>query len=159
MSTSDLYILNGKSTTHLAEFRNGRGSGPQCWDYLSGKYFGRTFGWDECMKPVWDLAFDQSVQFHERVALLMTFDRTYILLSKLKAAADACDQFGQESENGRTENHWPAFASTLQRAAYMQHHHRARGVCLSCTSVNDQWLRPNPDWVENAWSIFMEKAA
>lgn len=155
MSTSDLYILNGKSTTHLAEFRNGWGSAPICWDYLSKKYLGLDgyplFG---DMQPVWNLARDERLTIPEKVALLMTFDGAYIPLSNLKDAAEACEAFGKECEDGGRVNHWPAFGAELRRASKMKHNRHARGVCLSCTSVNDPWIDASPDTVAAARPIY-----
>ncbi len=155
MSTSDLYILNAKSTTHLAEFRNGWGSGPRCWDYLAAKYLGRVGSSMMLdMQPVWDLARDERLAHHERVALMMTFDRAYTPIKHLSDAADACEKFGTECEDGKSVNHWPAFGAAFRSASAMKFSRHTRGVCLNCTSVSDVWGRPSTDWLENAWPIY-----
>lgn len=155
MSTSDLYILNGKSTRHVAEFRNGWGSGPMAWDYLGAKYTGEAPGINPVkLKKIWALASDSRLGHHEKVALMMTFDRMYIPLDHLKDAAAACEKFGSECEDGRRANHWPAFGTTLTEVANMKHTRHARGVCLSCTSVCDPWIEPDNDYISNAWPIY-----
>lgn len=151
MSTSDLYILNRKSTTHFAEFRNGWGSGPACWDYLAAKY--GVHSTLSNMQPVWDLASDKRLAHHERVALMMTFDRAFVPLQNLKDAAESCERFGQESAMGGRVNHWSAFGSALREADKKRHSRFARGVCLSCTSVSDNW-QWGSDWPDRAWSIY-----
>ena len=155
MSTSDIYILNGKSTTHLAEFRNGWGSGPRCWDYLAEKYLGRegSAGFAD-MQPVWDLARGDRLTHHERVALMMTFDWAYVPLNNLSDAADACEKFGAECEDGRSANHWPEFGAAIREASAMKHNRHARGICLACTSVSDIWCDISAEQAAKAWSIY-----
>lgn len=144
MSTSDLYILNGKSTTHLAEFRNGWGSGPRCWDHLSVKYLGSKFNMFD-PQPTWDLAGSDKLAEHERIALMMTFDRSYVPIPCLREAAEACELFGAECEDGQMVNHWPAIAEALHSASKLRHNRHARGVVLNCTSVSDMWIDPSSD--------------
>lgn len=158
MSTSDLYILNQKSTTHLAEFQNGWGSAPRCWDYLAGKYLGQSgsavmFGGD-LTKRVWALARDERVSAEERLALMLTFDGAYIPIKHLEEAGVACEKFGEMCENGQTVNHWPAFGAALRKEASKKHSRHARGVCLSCTSVSDPWGHADETALAKAWSIF-----
>jgi len=158
MSTSDLYILNRKSTRHLAEFRNGWGSAPRCWDYLAGKYLGEAggsvMGGGDLSRRVWALARDQSVSAEERLALMMTFDGAYVPIEHLETAGVACKKFGEMCENGKTVNHWPAFGETLRKTAKAKHSKHAIGVALSCTSVSDPWSGAGPDQLGKAWSIF-----
>lgn len=151
MSTSDLYILNKKSTTHFTEFRNGWGSAPICWDHLAKKYGVQSSLFD--MKPVWDLASGDRLAHHEKIALMMTFDAAFVPLDMLSDAADACERFGAEINFPGRVNHWPAFGAALRLAEKKHHNRFARGVCLSCTSVSDNWGYGS-DWPEKAWSIY-----
>ncbi|MDI9407795.1 MAG: hypothetical protein QM523_00945 [Candidatus Pacebacteria bacterium] len=153
MSTSDLYILNKKSTTHFRGFRNGWGSGPVCWDYLAKKYGVPSSMFD--MNPVWALASGGRLAHHERVAMMMTFDAAYVPMGKLQDAAESCERFGAESEDGARANHWTAFGAALRDAAKQRHNRFARGICLSCTSVSDNWGYGS-DWPDKAWSIYDE---
>lgn len=157
MSTSDLYILNKRTTRHVAEFRNGYGSGPRAWDHLSDKYIAEKPVYSlnpDHMNKVWALATDPRVELYERVVLMMTFERSYVPLSHLEEAANACERFGVECEDNLSVNHWPEIGAELWRVSTMKHSRFTRGVCLSCTSVMDCWLRPVQDWAEGAWSIY-----
>lgn len=158
MSTSDLYILNQKSTTHLAEFRNGWGSAPRCWDYLAAKYLPQGLKYsmfdDGAARKVWDLASDSRVSAEERLALMMTFDGAYIPLEHLEEAGIACEEFGKLCEDGAHVNHWPAFGLALREEAKKKHSRHMRGVCLSCTSVSDPWRGAGEETIAKAWSIF-----
>ncbi|NDV50574.1 hypothetical protein [Salipiger sp. PrR003] len=156
MSTSDLYIVNGKSLTHLAEFDNGWGSGPACWDHLSEKYLGdRDPLGGKRSEKLWDLFDEGRLQGHEMLALMMTRELSYIPLKNLKDAAEACDQFGQECQKEGEVNHWPAIAEQLRKAATMKHNRHARGVCLVCTSSGTDW-EDDTEAFQKAWPIFKE---
>lgn len=159
MSSSDLYVLNGKSTTHLATFRNGWGSAPIVWDYLAYKYIAEKPAYSmasDHLERIWALASDQRLSHAERVVLMMTFDRAYVPVEQLVDAADACAVVGAAVENGRQANHWPAISEALRAAASMNLGRHARGVCLSCTSVSDAWCSPSPEQITKAWSIYAE---
>ena len=157
MSTSDLYILNGKSTRHLAEFRNGWGSAPMAWDYLAEKYIPEKPAYslaESHLEKVWKLAEDDRLEPFERCVLMMTFDRSYVPVANLKDAAEACEMFGKACENGKHVNHWVAIGAALREAAGMRFSRHTRGVALSCTSVNDCWAWPSEKWLTEAWPIF-----
>lgn len=154
MSTSDLYILNRKSTTHLAEFSNGYGSAPCAWEYLGHKYLNPETWSRVNWGPVWALHDDERLQPDERLALLMTFDRSYTPIESIGAAARLCVKFHDRVFNSglwKGVNHWSAFGDVLVTAGKL--HHRARGICLSCTSVSDPWGYPSDEWLDDAWAI------
>jgi hypothetical protein len=157
LSTSDLYLLNSKSVRHIAEFRNGWGSGPMAWDHLAAKYIPEKplFALDEAhMTKVWALFEDPRLARHERIALALTFDRSFVAVGDLKAAGEACARFGAECEAARRVNHWPAIGAALLMTAGGRIGPHARGVGLSCTSVCDPWADATPAQLANAWSIF-----
>lgn len=166
MSTSDLYIINHKSTTWVAEYRNGWGSAPICWDFLAEKYFPDVnftdfnrpnyVGFDRKWKMVWGLASDTQVSDEERMALMFTFDNAYVPVKHLKEAGEALKKFYglcRDWSEGKV-NHWDAIGDELIRLSGRKLHYQARGVGLSRTSVNDIWSGDNPDSLEKAWSIF-----
>jgi hypothetical protein len=153
MSTSDLYLLNKKGTTHLLEMRNGWGSGPVIWDYLRSKYITEP---DPSYKKTWKLAGDPRVAIHEKIALMITFDKAYVPKDKLAEAAEACRQIYAEMNSHQQVNHWLSIADGLQFAAERKLSRHCRGVVLQCTSVSDCWSYPSKDWLENAWSIFAD---
>jgi len=158
MSTTDLYILNQKSTRHVAEFRNGWGSAPRCWDYLALKYLGeKTAMFDlRGMQRVWDLAGDERLTADEKVALMFTFDRAYIPTKHLKDAGESMIAFGKACHDGVSVNHWPAIGEKLIELSAQKFHHVARGICMSPTSVSDNWCRPSECWLTEAWPILKE---
>lgn len=159
MSTSDLYVLFGKSTRHFAEFRNGWGSAPIAWDYLADRYIAEKPAYSlsgEHMKRVWALASDPRLSRAERIVLMLTFDRAFVPLAHLLDAAEACIAFGAACEDGRRANHWPAIGEALRRAHETNLGRHARGICLSCTSVSDPWIDPTPAQLAEAWSIYEE---
>ena len=158
MSTSDLYIINQKSVKHFAEFRNGWGSAPKCWNYLAQKYLpsGEKYSMfnDAMNRRIWSLGSDPRVATEDRIALLMTLDNAFVPLGKLREAGEACIKFGANCEDGQTVNHWPAFGEALLRAASEKLSRHARGIGLSCTSVSDPWSDASGDTLAKAWSIF-----
>lgn len=156
MSTTDLYILNGQSTTHLAEFRNGHGSAPICWDYLGKKYIDEKPIYslsENYLKKVWALDQLGKLTDQERIVMRLTFDRCYIPLDYLNETADACSAFGHECEDDARVNHWPAIGVALKDAANMKFNRHARGIVMSCTSVCDPWIQPSSEYLSNAWPI------
>lgn len=154
MSTSDIYLLFGKSARHWSEHRNGWGSAPLCWDYIGEKYIPAYNGlrWAE----VWPLNASERLSQAERVALLFTLDDAYVPVADLAWAADRFAEFADLTEAdpkmaGRA-NHWRAFAESLRRAMSVKDK-RLRGVCVSCTSVNDTWAMRRPEDFAKAWPI------
>ena len=164
MSTSDLYILNGKSVTHWAEFRNGWGSAPVVWDYLAEKYLTGNFtdymrrdyiGFERKCRLVWALNGDDRLTEDERFALLLTFDRAFVPRDRLRGAADLCADFARRTSHIEGVNHWAAIGKSLEAMSTARLGRHARGACLSCTSVNDEWLN-NKEWPKDAWPIFAD---
>ncbi len=159
MSTSDLYLLNGKSTRHIAEFRNGWGSAPLAWDHLGHKYVDgfRPYSMDPAMlRKVWALADDPRIQHHEGVVLRMTFDKSFVGIADLADAAECCRKFGKECSGADRVNHWHSIGDALADEAQKRHGRHARGVALSSTSVSDPWLQPDEEWLDGAWSIYAD---
>lgn len=162
MSTSHLYILNKKSTTHFAEFINGWGSAPVVWDYLGGKYISDkpSYGMEmSYLKKVWALHKDDRLEVWERIPLFMTFDKAYVPLSRLIDASNACLRFNSEvgvhPDFQNRVNHWGSIGTALSVAAASKPFSPyARGVALSPTSVNDMWGDAPKDWLDDAWSIY-----
>jgi hypothetical protein len=161
MSTSDLYVVNQKSTTWLAAFRNGWGSAPAAWDYLGKKYFGESYHSMDSkeLRKVWDLFGDTSLPGDERIVLAVTFDHAYIPLAHLKDVGEACITFHAKSYNGEQVNHWAEIGQSLIGLQGKHFSRFARGVALSCTSVSDMWGWPSDEQLAKAWSIFKDDEA
>jgi hypothetical protein len=168
MSTSDLYILNRKSTRRVARFLNGWGSGPCIWDHLASKYlpqfnftdFDRDdyVGHDRKYAMVWEL--HDEITEAELVALQMTFDRAFVPIDDLMTAGEACiAAHGMIEAHGfwTGVNHWQNIGNKLIELADHKFHPQARGIALSCTSVSDPWLVPRADFLDNAWPIFEDE--
>lgn len=163
MSSTNVYALNGKSTTHLRSFRNGWGSAPVLWDYLGEKYLGWTNGMPMFNKPalqkLWDLSRDSRVTVEERICHRLTFDYAYVPLEHLGLVGDACYSVYAampEKFKGDRVNHWYNIGSLFTQLAERKFHHRCRGVCMAPTSVEDHWCNPDPEWVKDAWPILKE---
>lgn len=157
MSTCDLWVINGKSTRHIAGFQNAHGAGPRVWDYLSEKYCGTRpyFRNDETMAKVWALYRDPRLKMYERVALAMTLDYAFAPLSHLEVAARACGEFGDASYDSERVNHWRQIGERLFSASKERMPRQARGVALG-HSVGDPWEFPEPIYFDKAWPIFPE---
>lgn len=155
MSTTDLYIVNRSSTTHLAEFKNGYGSGPVAWDWLGARYLGVTGRMaDDEYTRLWALARDPTVKTEHRCVLMMTFDYAYVPFEHLSIMGQACKEFYQEIFNPKLENHWDGIGDALIDLSTKRKSHYARGVAMSCTSVNNMWASYNHPDLSRAWSIF-----
>lgn len=157
MSTSDLYLLFGKSVRHWSEHRNGWGSAPVIWDYLGEKYIPE--------KPIYSLAADHMCKVTalsedsrllncERAALNFTCDRAYVPKSHLADAAELFDEIYELNYDAARANHWKRFAAEMRKVAATVKDRRLRGVCIACTSVCDEWQYLKPDGIASAWSIF-----
>lgn len=152
MSTSDLYLLFGKSVRHWSEHRNGWGSAPIVWDYLGAKFIPEKPIYTMAeghLKKVWALHKDERLAPCERAALLFTFDNAYVPTAHLKTVACWFDEFAKllaaEPDMSGRANHWAAFAEQFREIAGSKRASdpRMRGVCISCTSVNDVWSYRN----------------
>lgn len=160
MSTSDLYLLFGKSVRHWSEHRNGWGSAPIVWDYLGEKYIDAapSASWRYSYKPVWELYSHGVLLDSERAALSFTFDDAYVPVAHFPQAADLFEQFNAQistcASMANRANHWQAFADELRKAATAVKDKRCRGMCISCTSVNDVWSYRRPKDFGGEWSIF-----
>ncbi|AHC30544.1 hypothetical protein CC53_gp127 [Rhizobium phage vB_RleS_L338C] len=171
MSYSTLYILNQKSTREVAEYRNGWGSGPMCWDYLADKYLGhlnftdynRTdyIGFERKWKMVWDLANDPKLQRCEHIAMRMTFDGAYAANADLKEVGELCQEFFtlvcKDTKRLGMVNHFMVLGLDLVKLSKERRRSRhMRGAVLNCTSVNNVWWTPTQELLGKAWSIMDE---
>lgn len=160
MSTSDLYILNKKSVTHFAKFRNGWGSGPVVWRHIGEKYVSdKPQYWEmdrRTLERIWALAGDRTLEIDERIALMMTFDHSFVPLKNLKEAGEACITFHRRVRDTGSVNHWADIGEALIRLSKTKKSRHAQGAVLSCTSVGDVWLEADAARISKAWPIFAE---
>jgi hypothetical protein len=172
MSTSDLYVINRRSTRWVQEFSNGWGSGPCIWDHLASKYLSEFnftdyersdyIGRDRKYPMIWKLGNNSSpITTEEKIALRMTFDKAFVPKAHLKIAGEACvAAHGMIEAHGFWDgvNHWRAIGEALIELSKRKFHWQARGIALSCTSVGDPWQFANNDDLDDAWAIMKEPA-
>lgn len=146
MSTSDLYLLFGKSVRHWSEHHNGFGSAPVVWDYLGAKYVSDKpiyTGSEKHLRKVWNLRREDGLSRAELAALFFTFDNAFAPKADLIQIADWFDEFNllivADLDFAGRANHWGEFAVEFRKIHASVKDHRLRGVCITCTSVNDVW--------------------
>ena len=141
MSTSDLYKVYKTKAKHMAEYRNGWGTGPALWGYMCQKYLGLDNNdWliHSQNDPMWALRLDKGVPRNIRLVHAMCYDHVVIPKTMLSEMADACSEVYSLTQAIHPEqaNHWADIAADLRKAKVEK---RCLGVGLSCTSVCDNW--------------------
>ena len=142
MSSSDLYRVSKTTARHVAEFRNGSGTGPVIWGHMLVHYLGRDpHSWlfpEDDNKALWALPQEMSIPIHLRLAMLFTYDGAVCPCGRAGELADALSKAWSDTNIDKPDwvNHWLAVSHALRKA---EPHHRAIGFGLSCTSVSDPW--------------------
>jgi hypothetical protein len=152
MSYSTLCAIYKTVATGLREYRNGWGTGPAVWDYLSTKYLGTSWGLRGDDR-LWKLARDASVPLPVRACHAFTFDGAVIPRDKLSEMADLLQEGAAilEAASPDRVNHFRAIADDLRK---LKLHPRAVGVGLNCTSVSDVWPREAKHWAHKPWDCY-----
>ncbi|WP_282265515.1 hypothetical protein [Stenotrophomonas sp. PS02298] len=137
MSTSALCAVFKTKAVPVAEYRNGYGTGPVIWTYLSDRYLGGR-NWGSAGGELWALAKDESIPFSLRAAHAMTFDQALVRPTDCLSFACLIEEAAAILEQWNPEyvNHFGAIASDLKG---IQLDHRALGMGLCCSSVADVW--------------------
>jgi hypothetical protein len=142
MSTTSVYALFNTKVTLLSELRNGHGSGPPVWDYISLKLTGEKFQMFDRVKAkaFWELWKDKRLNWEEKAVLLSTFDSAYIETEHLGNFADACRSVHKRiiEDTPWDWSHWELIAHEAS-ALHLIHDRRCLGLCVGCTSVSDPW--------------------
>ncbi len=131
--TTTLAIWPGDKYECIAELRNGWGSGPVVWNELSKRYL-RTgdFEYMHKLDKLWPLWHDLSIPLAYRAALMMTYDRMYVLKKDYARAAADIRKFLTDFPIGATTaNHWPAIAALFESEPEYP------AIALWCTSVSE----------------------
>ena len=157
MRYTSVYELYKTKTISVKELRNGHGSGPAIWDYISEKFMGEKFPmFDESKsKHFWGLYKYARLSEHERVVLLSTYDDSFIEVDNLPEFALSCEIVSKLIIE-KTRWDWNHF-SDIGRVAddvSKNHDYRCIGICIGCTSVSDEW-----DYYKKgarAWGIYSE---
>ena len=142
MSYSSVYELYKTKTISIKELRNGHGSGPAIWDYISEKFMGEKFPMfdDKKAEAFWALYKDGRLTEHERVVLLSTYDNSFIEVDNLQEFAKSCEIVSKLIIE-KTRWDWNHFADIgkVAEAVSKKHDYRCIGICIGCTSVSDEW--------------------
>lgn len=139
MSSTSTYELFSTKVNNIGEYRNSWGSGPAVWDYISTKLYGKKFNiMDD--RNFWGCYKDDRLTIDELCVLLSTYDRAYVRVDKLLEFADSCEKVHRKLLE-TTNWEWSHLESIAKdaRSLYNVHDHRAKGLCIGCTSVADAW--------------------
>lgn len=140
MSYTTTYQLYKTKVVPIREHRNGHGSGPAIWDYISVKLRGHPFSYSDNDADFWPLYKDSRLDRDEQAVLLSTYDYAYVEAAKLaQFAAAARKLHALIIDNTRWQwNHFSAIADDAENLAKGLDR-RCLGMCISCTSVSDIW--------------------
>lgn len=155
MSTSNLYQLFKTKTTLITEFKNGWGTAPPLWDYLSTKYL----KWNKLewilkdgtgSQPLWDLTINPNIPTCLRITHALCLNNTYCPINKINDLANACQETYTILYKENSVNHWESIANTLKNTKINK---KCIGITLSCTSVSDPWEEYDGQQVHNLFKV------
>jgi hypothetical protein len=140
MSYTSLYKIYKTKRVESDEFRNGHGSGPPVWEYLTSTYIGDGTYWFSAGEKLWALARDKRVPLDVRLCHAFTFDYAIVPPKHFGRMSEACATMNGilaawPKWNGCV-NHWGAFSETFKTLKVDK---RCLGVGMRCTSVCDVW--------------------
>lgn len=139
MSYSTIWKVYKTTCTTYTELRNGHGSAPPVWDWLSVNYLNKE-SWimsrDE--KALWALYKNQSVPRHMRFALLATFDDGLVEVNDLEEASRLARLVYETTHIPQYVNHWLDISEAYKKLSVSKDT-RLHGVAIGCTSVSDPW--------------------
>jgi hypothetical protein len=153
MSYTSVYELYKTKVNCITELRNGHGSGPAIWDYISLKLYGEKFNmFDD--KKFWPSYKDTRLDEDERAVLLSTYDSAFVEVEHLEKFASACKRVHTLiTETTRWEwSHFEAIGLTA-KSLYEKHDHRCLGLAIGCTSVCDIWEQESPEDIDY-WGVY-----
>lgn len=143
MSYTSLYKVFKTKRVNVGDFRNGHGSAPPVWDWLSEKYLNGSY-WFSAGDALWKLAKDVRVPIDVRLCHAFTFDYAVVVPEHFERMSQACAEMNRILEAWpkwtNCVNHWPAF-SEFFKTCKVQHKitKRCLGIGMRCTSVSDVW--------------------
>ena len=152
MSYTSTYALFKTKVKLISEHRNGHGSGPAIWDYVSMILTGkshRSHG-----KDFWPLWKDGRLSKAERAVLLSTYDNAFVEAPHLNEFADACEEVSPLIIE-KTDWTWSHFKEIGDDARILSfnHDYRCKGLAIGCTSVCDEWEFENPANIDS-WGVY-----
>lgn len=134
MSSCEIYAVktNGE-VSYYDRAKNAWGGAMHIWQTLAKKHIGDGFSFFADMKPVWNLADNESVPMHERIVLASTFDKAIAKKDFLPTLIEAFEEFAAEFPT-------PTLEKEIEILKTMQDDPEVIGVCWNQTSVNgDPW--------------------
>ena len=153
MSCTSLYELYKTKVNLISQLRNGHGSGPAIWSYISIKVFGKEFyGLDA--DNFWPAYKSDKLDDDEKIVLLSTYDRAFIEVDKLPEFALSCRKLHEViiEDTEWTWNHFDDIADTAEEIAEY-HDHRCKGMAIGCTSVCDIWEQKRARSIAS-WGVY-----
>lgn len=155
MSYTSVYELFKTKANCIAELRNGHGSGPAVWDYISFRVLGKKFDMFND-KEFWPCYKSDKLSWDEKAVLLATYDKAFVEIENLQEFANACRKVhGKIIETTHWE--WSHFESIADAAEnlHKNHDYRSKGMAIGCTSVNDEWSYGNVKDIES-WGVYSQ---
>ena len=155
MSCTTVYAVYKTKATRLKELKNGHGSGPAIWDYISTKCDGKRFNmFGPDLESFWKLWKDNRLTKNERAVLLCTYDMGFVEVERLQDFAAACKEVHERilADTQWTWSHFEEIGNAAD-ALSKNHDHRCVGLGIGCTSVSDPWEGHNLE-IEKAWPIY-----
>lgn len=155
MSYTSVYELYKTKVNCITELKNGHGSGPAIWDYVSQKLHGERFNMFD-NKKFWSSYKDSRLSEDEKAVLLSTYDNAFVEVERLDKFAEACKQVHALIIQS-TEWEWSHFEAIglAAQALYEKHDHRCLGVAIGCTSVCDIWEQKSPESIDY-WGVYQQ---
>ncbi len=155
MSCTSVYSLFKTKVNCEVQLRNGHGSGPAVWDYISNKLYNKNFDTFNA-DGFWGSYKDPRLDDDEVAVLLSTYDNSFVELDYLVEFSIACVKLHPMIING-TRWTWNHFQEIGVEAAklFNNHDYRCKGMAIGCTSVNDVWEQQNPKDIES-WGVYGE---
>jgi len=153
MSSTSVYELFKTKVNRIDELRNGHGSGPAIWDYISHKLYGKRFDMFND-KDFWPSYKDNRLDDDEKAVLLSTYDRSFIEVDHLAEFANACKKVHDRIIN-TTNWEWSHFYAIGEAADKLnkKHDYRCKGLAIGCTSVDDIWEQEDTKSIDS-WGVY-----
>lgn len=158
MSYTSVYELYKTKVNCISELRNGHGSGPAIWDYISQKLYGEKFNMFDDEK-FWSSYKDLRLSRDEKAVLLATYDKAFIEVGHLKEFASACKKL-HALIIYKTQWEWGHFEAIgdIAEKLHEKHDSRCLGLAIGCTSVCDIWEQESPKNIES-WGVYTQLEA
>lgn len=158
MSCTSIYELFKTKANCIIELRNGHGSGPAIWDYISLKVLGKKFDMLND-KEFWPSYKSDKLDDDEKAVLLATYDKAFIEVDKLMEFSSACQKVHKLILD-TTKWEWSHFEAISKAAEKLHKDHdpRCKGMAIGCTSVCDIWKQEDVKNIDS-WGVYEQLAA